>query len=96
LQCRAASSSANSNVRNRYTYIGVIEGVDPQEHTVTTAGYTVQITGETRIWLDRSLQKLSNQTRSFGDLQTGRKVEIYAGSAQPQVAEWVKVRVSAP
>ena len=84
-------------ISNKYTYIGVIEAVDPQQHTVTAAGHTVQITDETHIWLDRSLQKLSNQAGSFDDLQKGRKVEIkYTGPAQPQVAQWVKVQVAAP
>lgn len=82
---------------NKYTYIGMIEAVDPQQRTVTAAGHTVRITEQTRIWLDRSLLKLSNQVGSFGDLQKGRKVEIkYADSAQPQVAQWVKVQVTAP
>lgn len=83
-------------ISNTYTYIGVIEAVDPQLRTITAAGYTVSITNETRIWLDRSLQKLSNQTGSFDDLQTGRKVEVYMGAAQSQVAEWVKVQVVVP
>ena len=83
-------------ISNKYTYIGAIEAIDPQQHTVTAAGHTVQITGETHIWLDRSLQKLSNHTGSFSDLQTGRKVEIYTGTMQSQVAEWVKVQVSTP
>lgn len=83
-------------VSNKYTYIGVIQAVDTQQRTVTAAGYTVQITGETHIWLDRSLQKLSNQTGNFDDLQTGRKVEIYTGAGQSQVAEWVKVQVTTP
>ena len=81
---------------NKYTYIGVIEAVDPQQRTLTAAGYTVRVTNETRIWLDRSLQKLTNLTGSFDDLQAGRKVEIYTGAAQSQVAEWVKVQVTVP
>ena len=84
-------------VSNKYTYIGVIEAVDPQQRTLTAAGHTVQITDETRIWLDRSLQKVSNQKGSFDDLQKGRKVEIkYTDTTQPQVAQWVKVQVTAP
>lgn len=84
-------------ISNKYTYIGVIEAIDPQQRTVTAAGHTVQITDETRIWLDRSLQKLGNQKGSFDDLQKGRKVEIkYTDTTQPQVAQWVKVQVTAP
>lgn len=82
---------------NKYTYIGVIEAVDPKQRTVTAAGHTVQITKQTRIWLDRSLLKLSNQAGNFGDLQKGRKVEIkYAESAQRQIAQWVKVQMTTP
>jgi hypothetical protein len=84
-------------VSSKHTYIGVIEAVDPQQRTVTAAGHTVKITDKTHIWLDRSLQKLSNETGSFADLQKGRKVEIkYTNSAQPQIAQWVKVQATAP
>jgi hypothetical protein len=83
-------------ISNRYSYIGVIEAVDPQQRTVTAGGHAVQVTGETHIWLDRSLLKLTNLTGSFNDLQKGRTVEIYTGTAQSQVAEWVKVQVVAP
>ncbi len=84
-------------ISHKFTYIGVIEAVNPQQRTVTAAGHTVRITEQTRIWLDNSLRRLSNQAGSFGDLQKGRKVEIkYADSAQPQVAQWVKVQVTAP
>jgi len=84
-------------VSNKYTYIGVIEAVDPRQRTVTAAGHTVQITEQTRIWLDRSLLKRGSQAGSFGDMQKGRKVEIrYADPAQRRVAQWVKIQMTAP
>ena len=84
-------------ISNKSTSIGVIEAVNPQRRTVSAAGHAVQITKQTRIWLDRSLLKQSNQAGSFGDLQKGRKVEIkYADLTKRQVAEWVKIQVNAP
>jgi len=84
-------------VSNKSTYIGVVEAADPRQRTVTAAGHTVQITERTRIWLDRSLLKLGSQEGSFGDLHEGRKIEIkYADQGQRQVAQWVKIQVTAP
>ena len=84
-------------VSNKYTYIGVIEAVDPQRRTVTAAGHTVRITEQTRIWLDRSLLKLGSRAGSFGDMQKGRKIEIkYADSGHRQAAQWVKIQMTAP
>lgn len=80
---------------NKYTYIGVIDAVDARQRTVTVGGRAVKITGDTRIWLDRSSLKLSNQIGSFADLREGRKTEIkYADAARKQAAEWVKVQVT--
>lgn len=84
-------------ISSKSTYIGVLEAVDPQQRTISAGGHTVQITKQTRIWLDRSLLKQSNQAGSFGDLQKGRKVEIkYTDLAKRQVAQWVKIQVAAP
>ncbi|MDX1488187.1 MAG: DUF5666 domain-containing protein [Acidiferrobacterales bacterium] len=80
---------------NKYTYIGVIEAVDSQEGTITTGGQVIKITEDTRIWLDRSSLKLTNQGGEFTDLREGRKIEIkYIDAAKKQVAEWVKVQVT--
>lgn len=81
---------------NKYTYIGVIETVDSQERTITTGGQVIKITEDTRIWLDRSSLKLTNQIGDFTDLREGRKIEIkYTEATKKQVAEWVKVQVTA-
>ena len=80
---------------NKYTYIGIIEAVDSQERTVTTGGRAVKITNDTRIWLDRSSLKLSNQVGGFGDLRKGRKIEIkYTDPDNKEAAEWVKVQAT--
>jgi hypothetical protein len=81
---------------NEYTYIGPIEAVDSRAHTITAAGHAIKITDDTHIWLDRSSLELSNQTGEFGDLRSGRKVEIkYANHESKDVAEWVKVEITA-
>lgn len=81
------------------TYIGPITGMDSSagKLTVDSAGgaHVVIVTDKTRIWLDRSKQKLSNQVGNISDLQIGRTVEIkYAKSAEPTEAEWIKVEVA--
>ena len=58
---------------------------------------TVRVTDQTRIWLDRSKLKQTNQTGSFADLQKGRRVEVrYQDAATRQVADWIKVEVGQP
>jgi hypothetical protein len=86
-------------VSHTQTYIGPITGMDSSagKLTVDSAGgaHVVTVTDKTRIWLDRSKQKLSNQVGKMSDLQIGRTVEIkYAKSTEPMVAEWIKVEVA--
>ena len=88
-------------VSRTLTSIGEIAEVDPRERTVTIAEpagrRTVRITDKTRIWIDRSKQKLTSLTGSFGDLEKGRRVETkYVDPAERQVADWVKVEAKQP
>ena len=85
----------------KHTVIGTIEALDPQNRTVTIAGssgrHTATITNRTKIWLDRSTQKLNNQKGTFSDLQVGRTVEIkYEDPKQMGrgAAEWIKVQLT--
>ena len=83
---------------NKSSLIGTLESVDPGKKMVTisspSGAQTVGITDRTLIWLDRSLQKQTNQKGAIGDLQQGRKVEIKLRQGEPKaVAEWIKVQV---
>lgn len=79
--------------------IGTLESMDPGKRMVTISSSsgtrTVGITDRTRIWLDQSQQKQSNQNGAINDLQKGRKVEVKLRKGEPKaVAEWIKVQVS--
>lgn len=88
-------------VSQKYASLGVIDSVSVQQQTVTIAEpsvrRTVRITGKTNIWLDRSKLRLPNLRGRFADLQKGRRVEVkYLDPESRQVAEWVKVEMTAP
>lgn len=83
---------------NKSSLIGTLESVDSAKRMVTVSSpsgkRTVGITDRTLIWLDRSLQKQSNQNGAIADLQQGGKVEIKLRKGEPQaVAEWIKIQV---
>lgn len=85
----------------KYTMIGKIETINAQGRIVTIAGpsgtYTATITTRTKIWVDRSKLRLTNQKGTFSDLQKGLTVEVkYEDSKQMGrgAAEWVKVQLT--
>lgn len=85
----------------KHTVIGKIETFNLQSRTVTIAGssgaHTATITSRTKIWLDRSTMKLTNQKGTFSDLQVGRTVEVkYEDPKQmgKGSAEWIKVQLT--
>jgi hypothetical protein len=85
----------------KYNWIGTIADVSARAQTITiadsTGSRTVQISKQTRIWLDRTALKQSNLTGRFADLQKGRRIEIkYLDAEQRQKADWVKVEVTQP
>ena len=88
-------------VSQKYTSLGVIDTVSARLRTATiaepSARRTVRITDKTNIWLDRSKLKLPNLRGRFEDLQKGRRVEVkYLDPESRQVADWVKVEMTAP
>jgi hypothetical protein len=81
-----------------YSYIGEIQTVDLENRTVTVQGpegaRTIRVTDETRIWLDRSQQRLTNLVGGMEDLQPGRRVEIkYVDYETKDAAYWIKVEM---
>jgi hypothetical protein len=83
----------------KYTLLGKIQAFDGQKKTLTVVctdgSYTVKITDQTNIWLDRSKLKLTNQVGAFTDCQKGRSVEVKCVNNQRKdgTAEWIKVGV---
>lgn len=87
-------------ISNKATVIGTVQALNAAARTVTVAGLsgsqTFAITEKTRIWLDRSALKQTNQSGSLADLQQGRKVEVKPQPAGAKSgADWIKVQVPA-
>jgi hypothetical protein len=87
---------------NVVTVVGTIDQVNPQGRTVAVVGpagsWRATITERTKVWLDRSKLRLTNQKGTFADLKKGLLVEVKyetsKGRSQGQgPAEWVKVQV---
>jgi hypothetical protein len=82
------------------SYVGPITAVDPQRRTFTvqdtTGPRTIKVVEGTRIWRDRSAERLSNEAGGMSDLQVGRRVEVkYVDDQTRDTADWVKVVVTA-
>lgn len=85
----------------KYTVVGTIETINARNRTIIIAGpsetWSAQITGRTKIWLDRSRQRLTTQKGTFADLRKGQLVEVKYESKEREgegPAEWIKVQVS--
>jgi hypothetical protein len=88
---------------NKISIIGTIESIDVPAQTIVVAGpsgsWSATITDRTKIWLDRSKLRLSNQKGTFADLRKGLLAEVkYEGTERTSKgpADWVKVQVTAP
>ena len=86
-------------ISGTYSYIGKIDHVDPQNRTIVVAGpkgkRTIKITDETKIWLDRTQQRVSNETGNMADCQRGRRVEVnYVDYETKDEAAWIKIEIS--
>lgn len=85
----------------KYTITGKIDAVNAQDHTITmtdsSRAYTVKLTDRTKIWLDRSKIRLTNQKGTFADLRKELLVEVkYEGKERKDGgnAEWIKVQIT--
>ena len=91
----------------KYTVIGKLQSVNPQEQTCTVADTTgatsgalnVRITERTKIWLDRSKLQQPNLEGTIADLRPGATVEVkpegYQRGVSSGPADWIKVQVPA-
>ena len=82
------------------SYIGGITAVDSQRKTFTVtdsaATHTIKVTEQTRIWLDRSAQRLPNEVGGIADLQAGRRAEVkFVDDRTRDTADWIKVAIPA-
>lgn len=79
-----------------YTALGKINQVDPQNQTIKMSGpsgsYTVKLTQDTSIYLDRSKVKRSNTYGTLADCKVGDTVEVkFKDNSRNQPLEWIKV-----
>lgn len=84
-----------------HSIIGVIDSVDDSQRIITIADstdtYTVTITDNTKIWLDKSKANKANVTGSPSDCLPGRTVEVNfteTERASSVTAEWIKVETA--
>jgi len=85
----------------KVTIIGTVEVVDSQARTVSVTGpagsWRTVVTDRTKIWLDKSKQRLSNQTGSISDLRRGGLVEVKYVDGERRSggpADWIKVQLT--
>jgi hypothetical protein len=79
-----------------YSMVGTIGAVDADARTVTVQSgvetWTVRVTDETDIWIDRSGVRQTNLVGSWSDLEVGRTIEIKCVDYETkEEADWVKV-----
>lgn len=77
------------------TYIGTIDSTNVADRTVTIRSdgvlESVEITGQTRIWLDQSKYKAQNRAATLQDFIIGRRIEVKPQHDRPDRAEWIKI-----
>ncbi|MFN0085892.1 MAG: hypothetical protein ACKVX9_10940 [Blastocatellia bacterium] len=81
-----------------HTLVGEIESFDAATRTLTLtiavpAGkQTLKLTDQTRIWIDRSKQKLGALKGAADDLRKGARVEVKWKDPEARTtAEWIKI-----
>ena len=83
-----------------YTWQGTIDTIDGENMIITVTNESgtrsINLTQNTRIWLDKSSQRVKNETGDFDDCQPGLYIEIkYEDNEASRVAEWIKIKVEA-
>jgi len=85
-------------VSDKYSYIGVIVSLDREAHTIEVrsnrGARTIRVVAATRLWLDRSKAKRTNQKASYGDCEVGATVEVMYVHDQDGVADWIKIEAT--
>lgn len=84
----------------KQTVMGTVTAVDARRGTLTCTDSTgtiiVKVDKNTKIWVDRSDQRLMNVTGSLEGCRAGHAVEVKfrKNDRQAAVAEWIKVRAT--
>jgi hypothetical protein len=83
----------------KYTVMGKIDQVNPKNQTIKMSGasgsYTVKMTKNTFIYLDRSKVQLSNIYGTLADCKGGDLVEVkFEDNSHSKPIEWIKVQKS--
>jgi len=87
---------------NKISIVGTIETIDAGAQTIVVAGpsgsWSTTITDRTKIWLDKSKLRLSNQKGTFTDLRKGLLAEVKYEEAgvSKGPADWIKVQINEP
>lgn len=80
-----------------YTVMGKVEQVNPGAQSITMSGpsgsYTVKLTQNTSIYLDRSKEQLANSYGTLADCKVGDTVEVkFVDNSRSKPVEWIKVQ----
>ena len=91
--------SQSPGLSGKYTVMGKIDQVNPKNQTVKMSGasgsYTVKMTKNTSIYLDRSKAQLSNIYGTLADCNGGDLVEVkFEDNSHSKPIEWIKVQKS--
>lgn len=78
------------------TLLGTLRTADPASGRLTIdlaqgGSWAIDLTADTRLWLDRSLARQSSLKAGPAELKPGRRVEVLPAAQNPAQAEWVKV-----
>ena len=80
----------------KYTVMGKIDQVDSKNQSIIMSGssgsYSVQLTPDTSIYLDRSKAKLPNPYGTLADCKAGDTFEVkFEDNSHNKPAQWIKV-----
>jgi hypothetical protein len=76
--------------------VGEIVAVDNQKQEVLVSSgerrLTFKVEPDTRIYMDRSDQRLENTETDFAECRVGRRVEIKPHEDDAAIASWIKIQ----
>ena len=83
---------------DKYTFMGTIDDVNYQNGTLSMSHdsnhYTVTITDQTKIYLDKSLMKQSSTYGDMADCRKGMTAEVkFEDNTPGKPAEWIKLQI---
>jgi hypothetical protein len=86
-------------ISGKYTSVGTIDAVDMDQRTLTCSDssgtITVKVDEKTKVWVDRSKQKLPSLKGSLADCHQGQVVEVKYRNNEREpgaIADWIKIQ----